>query len=278
MVGRMVESLMALYAKIDCSFPDDPKTVEAGDLAELAYVRCVLRARENLTDGVIDRRVVSRWLAGVRGKPATHLERLVSVGLLVEHPEGWRIPLSAWRRWNPLRAEVDEKREAEAERKRVAREKKSAERPPGHDEDDERNPFLSEDRPGQPEPEPEPEPTSPPSPSGTSADAPSSDDGDVDRILLKLAQREAARFGDIVNPTAWIRKRYETLVEQVWREDPTRKNALAIARKMAGVPVQLVTEPCSNPECVNGWVYVTENGAEVLAHCPNHPSNVRESA
>ena len=33
---------MPLYAKIDCSYPDDPKVIDAGDIAELVYLRCLL--------------------------------------------------------------------------------------------------------------------------------------------------------------------------------------------------------------------------------------------
>lgn len=83
---------MALYAKVDVSFPDDPKVVEAGDLAELVYLRCVLRSREHLTDGFIDKRVAGRWCAGIRGRLANHFAALVRVGLLTEVDGGWQIP------------------------------------------------------------------------------------------------------------------------------------------------------------------------------------------
>lgn len=100
---------MALYAKIDVSFPDDPKVVDAGDLAELVYLRCVLRSRQQLTDGVIDRRVAPRWCAGIRGRLNGHFARLVEVGLLAEVPEGWAIPEHAWRQFD-LEAEVRRRR------------------------------------------------------------------------------------------------------------------------------------------------------------------------
>jgi hypothetical protein len=140
-----------LYAKVDVGFPDDPKTVEAGDLAELAYLRCVLRGRENLTDGVIDRRVLARWLAGIRGKPTSHMDKLVQVGLLEVHPDGWRIPHDAWVRWNPLKADVEAKRAEDAERKRQSRESKK--RPSGQAADSDTRPDTYKQ---QPEPETEP--------------------------------------------------------------------------------------------------------------------------
>lgn len=146
---------MPLYAKIDVSLPDDPKMAEAGDLAELAYLRCILRGRENLTDGVIDRRVVKRWLVGIRGKPETHMAALVKVGYLCLHPDGWCIPPDVWAKWNPLKADVEAKRAEDAERKR--RKRKSTECPPGQEADsDDRPEAVRAREKRQPEPEPEP--------------------------------------------------------------------------------------------------------------------------
>jgi hypothetical protein len=146
-------SLMSLYAQIDCAFPDRPDVAEVGDLAELVYYRSVLRCRDNLTDGVIDKRVISRWFAGIRGKHAQHLDRLAEVGLLQHHENGWCIPPSVWGKWNPTKAEVEAKRAAEAERVRAYREKKYART---HDVRTEN--VHSEYAQPEPEPEPEPEP------------------------------------------------------------------------------------------------------------------------
>lgn len=112
-----------LYAQMSCTLPDKPEIIDAGPDCELVYYRAILRCRDNLTDGVIDRRRVARWFAGIRGRPKAHLDRLVEVGLLEPHPDGWRIPLSVWIEWNPTREEVDAKREAESERKRLWRER-----------------------------------------------------------------------------------------------------------------------------------------------------------
>ena len=147
---------MPLYAKIDVSLPDDPKMAQAGDLAELAYLRCILRGREHLTDGVIDRRVVARWLVGIRGKPETHMARLVEVGYLEVHPDGWCIPLEAWKKWNPLKADVEAKRAEDAERKRKKRTGESTECPRGQDADSAPTSDGVQTREKrQPEPEPQ---------------------------------------------------------------------------------------------------------------------------
>lgn len=144
---------MHLYSKLDCGFPDKPEVAEAGDLAELAYIRCMLRARAALTDGIIDRRTIGRWLVGIRGKPAAHMQRLVDVGLILVHPDGWCFPLEVWKRWNPLASEIEQKRQDEADRKRHYRATQQSQRdetgtsdvvPLGH-------PSASAVRPVQPE-------------------------------------------------------------------------------------------------------------------------------
>lgn len=106
---------MPLFAKVDVTFPDDPKVIEAGDLAELVYLRCVLRCKAHGSDGVIHRGRLARWLVGIRGKPEAHMATLVAVGLLCVHPEGWCIPPNAWGKWNLTATEVEAKRKKKAD-------------------------------------------------------------------------------------------------------------------------------------------------------------------
>ena len=112
---------MAIYAQISVDLPDDPKVIEVGDTCELVYVRCVLRARRYLTDGVIDRRVIAHWCVGIRGDLKKHAARLVAVGLWELHESGWRFPPHVWSQWNPTAAEVQVKRDEAAARKRRSR-------------------------------------------------------------------------------------------------------------------------------------------------------------
>lgn len=159
-----------LYAKVGCSLPDDPKMIDAGDICELVYIRCLLRAREALSDGVIDRRRLPRWCIGIRGDVKKHAARLVEVGLWELHSDGWCIPADVWTRWNPMATEVQAKRDEEAERKRRFREKKrneSADVPTGQKR-------THGTRDAQPEPEPEPEPQGEPE---TETKNPSSQNG-----------------------------------------------------------------------------------------------------
>lgn len=146
---------MSIYAQVSCSLPDKVAIIEAGDIAELVYYRSILRCRDNLTDGIIDRRLIDRWFAGIRGKPSTHLNRLRDVGMLLDHPDGWCIPEEVWCKWNPTKAEVEARRTAETERKRRWKEQRDS----GGSDDaatDERQ-RRGERRDKQPEKEPETE-------------------------------------------------------------------------------------------------------------------------
>jgi hypothetical protein len=146
---------VSIYAQVSCSLPDKVAIIEAGDIAELVYYRSILRCRDNLTDGIIDRRLIDRWFAGIRGKPATHLNRLRDVGMLLDHPDGWCIPEEVWCKWNPTKAQVEAHRAAETERKRRWKEQRDS---VGNvDAATDARQRRAERRDRQPEPEPEPE-------------------------------------------------------------------------------------------------------------------------
>lgn len=98
-----------IYAQVSVEFGDDPRVVAAGALGELAYLRCLLQSRRLLTDGVIDRHLLDRWLHGIGGKRKRRriMARLERVGLLDPHPAGWCIPPRVWVKWAPERKDVD---------------------------------------------------------------------------------------------------------------------------------------------------------------------------
>ena len=101
-----VNRQQVLWSKLAVDFPDDPKVIVAGYAAELAYIRCTLRAKAAMTDGVIHRARVGRWLAGIPGRAEKHMAALVSAGLIETCDEGWRIPLEVWRKWNKTADEI----------------------------------------------------------------------------------------------------------------------------------------------------------------------------
>ena len=110
-VTTSVNRPRGLWAKVSLSFPDDPKVIEAGHCAELAYLRCTLLSRQHMTDGVVHRARASRWLVGIPGDPIEHMDTLVRVGLMEATEDGWRIPETVWRTWNPTSEELAEQTE-----------------------------------------------------------------------------------------------------------------------------------------------------------------------
>ena len=109
-----------LWAKIDVTLPRDTRMIKAGPLARLLYIQCVLYARENLTDGHIDAVLLPVIAVDIpRAKGLMSL--LVGVGAVDETEDGWVIPMDRWRRYNPLRSEIDALRKAETERKAAYR-------------------------------------------------------------------------------------------------------------------------------------------------------------
>lgn len=118
-----------IYANVSVDLPDDPRVIEAGPMLELVYLRCVLRSRKHLTDGVIDRRALPLWLFGVPGNHVKLMERLQAIGLVNRHKAGWCIPLDKWQQWNPTAREVAEKRAQDRERQDRSRGSKPGETP-----------------------------------------------------------------------------------------------------------------------------------------------------
>ena len=116
-----------LYARFDCGMPRDPKMSQAGALARLIYMEAVMYSKENMTDGLIERVALAHFTVDVDQKTKMkELNRLAKLGALEKVELGWRIPEEVWRRWNPLKVEVDAKRAAAAEKKAQYRAAKKA--------------------------------------------------------------------------------------------------------------------------------------------------------
>ena len=111
-----------LYAQIDCDMPRDERVLEAGPMAELLYIRCVLFGRENLTDGHVTRARLPFVAVGIDNACA-HMSTLVAVGLMVETAHGWCIPEHVWVKRNPTGEQVEAQRAAKIERQKAWRDK-----------------------------------------------------------------------------------------------------------------------------------------------------------
>lgn len=114
-----------LHVQLDVDYYENDRMIEAGEKAELLYVRIIAFCKKNWeTDGHITDGQLTRFAgAGLAGIPA-RAKRLVDVGLL-ERAEvdllgggrGYRVV--GWLQRNPAADEIREKRRADSDRKKV---------------------------------------------------------------------------------------------------------------------------------------------------------------
>lgn len=116
-----------LHVKLAADYFEDDQIIEAGERAELLYVRGLAfckrywQADGLITDGQLAR-TVGAGLTGVNARA----NRLCAVGLwerveddLLGGGRGYRVV--AWLKWNPSCAEIETARRADSERKRGKR-------------------------------------------------------------------------------------------------------------------------------------------------------------
>ncbi len=113
-----------LHVQLAVDYHEDDRIIEAGEKAELLYVRCLAFCKRSwetdgfITDGQLAR-VVGAGLTGVKAST----KRLVDLGLL-ERVEsdllgtGKGYQVRAWLKWNPSKADIAAKRRADVDRKR----------------------------------------------------------------------------------------------------------------------------------------------------------------
>lgn len=130
-----------LYVPVDVNFDDDDKIIDAGIVAEAVYQRMLRLAKRKETDGHIAtaqaRRICADIPAAVLDAVGDPVERLVTVGLLDRTDTGFVI--GSWLDHNVSRAELDEKRRAEAERKARYRNRKNGQGTDATEDDESRD-------------------------------------------------------------------------------------------------------------------------------------------
>lgn len=185
------------WVKLSDDWYDDPKIVAAGDLAALLWVKAVSWSARNLTDGLIPAELLPRLISSP--ETPSIASRLVDLGLFVEDISGG-FRIANYLDYQPSRASVLAKREADAERKRQSRGRPSAVRPD------------SGDGPNPPGPGPVPD-----EPSSSSVLP-------VDTVLHGIELREVyeaigdlrvADRSDLRSPTTWRQRVVENLPGQV---------------------------------------------------------------
>ena len=118
-----------VYVALSANYADDEAIMDAGEDAELMYIRMLAYcARTPLTEGWISDRVVLSRLGimprlagnGAGNEPGTdagsRAAKLCSVGLIRRDEDGYRI--TSWLKWNRSVEEMGRERARDAERKK----------------------------------------------------------------------------------------------------------------------------------------------------------------
>lgn len=106
---------MSVYIKLVVEALTDPKLLEAGPLGRDLYVRGLLYAKQQLTDGEIPLAALKIIGSGHRNPTATATQ-LCHVGLWKRTPNGFSVG-EIWQKYQTTRAEVEQKRAAWREKK-----------------------------------------------------------------------------------------------------------------------------------------------------------------
>lgn len=114
------------YAPLSCRYYQDDAVANAGERAELLYVRGLAFCAAQLSDGFISDTQLRMFVGiGMTGIPV-RAKRLCDVGLwerieddLLGNGTGYRVV--AWAKWNLTKAEIEAKQRKDAERKAVVK-------------------------------------------------------------------------------------------------------------------------------------------------------------
>lgn len=133
------------WAKLDDRFDDHRKVKRVWLACPQAlglHVMALTYCTRHETDGLVDREYVTEKAPAAKKRDAM-TTALVTAGLWDEDPDGWRI--HDFLDYNPSRADLDEKRRKDADRKARGRDTQSAQRPGGVRAESERNPSSVRD-------------------------------------------------------------------------------------------------------------------------------------
>jgi len=93
----------------------DPAIIRAGEKAEVLYLRALAFTNDDQTDGHIDDAQLPLFTVGL-GSLKPRIAALEREGLWQRNGSGWNV--RNWSKWNRTRAEIEEKRRQDSERKR----------------------------------------------------------------------------------------------------------------------------------------------------------------
>lgn len=126
------------YAPLSAHYYKDDAIANAGEAAELLYVRGLAFCADVLSDGFISETQLLRFVGvGMKALPR-RVARLVEVGLWSKEGDGYRV--NAWLKWNRSRDEITDLNKKDAARKGDKPADPDPE-PPGDRKESERNPV-----------------------------------------------------------------------------------------------------------------------------------------
>lgn len=109
------------WARIDDAIIDHPKVLEAGEDARDLLIVSIIWCNKHLTDGRVPKAALG--ILSRKKSAKKNAEALVRVGLWHDEGDAWQ--LHDYLDWNPSKKEVEEKRNASAERMRKSRERRA---------------------------------------------------------------------------------------------------------------------------------------------------------
>lgn len=191
------------YAPLSATYAHDDAIIEAGEQAELLYVRGLAFCAASESDGFITKAQLKRFVGAGMDNVMDRAERLVEVGLWEEDGGGYVV--RAWLKWNASAEELGRARRKDRERKAA---KKAESSPPDDDPDGqpERRKEVVQDSPNGSEGSPDGfQGDSERNPSGIQVEAVAesgeSSDGSPDGFQPRAGARVEARAGDSLNST-----------------------------------------------------------------------------
>lgn len=105
------------YAPLSAHYYKDDAIADAGERAELLYVRGLAFSADVLKDGFISDIQLSRFVGVGMGDAKKRAARLVEVGLWIRDDSEGGYWVSAWQKWNQSLDEIRDKQTRDAERK-----------------------------------------------------------------------------------------------------------------------------------------------------------------
>jgi hypothetical protein len=106
------------WVRLSAQYDLDPRIMRAGPVAELLYVRALVAAKRADLDGHVHEAHLGLLGRGLdRRTLGRAVEALVREELWEPCEDGWRVPYDRWARWQDTKADRDDQRRRERERK-----------------------------------------------------------------------------------------------------------------------------------------------------------------